>query len=97
MLQSIIFFFLVSGHLLYHVFPVVGAGERSSIWFGQVISVILASVGVVSSTSVVSRKLLLELSRFWAAECSWSEWRLSLACFVRSAFVMTALRMPERA
>lgn len=40
-------------------------------WFCR--SVILASVEVVSSTSVVCRKLLLELSHFWAAEYSWSE------------------------
>ncbi len=155
-------FFLVSSYLLYHVFPMVGASERSSIWFSQVISntlwslvtshdvfhslefsthtylkllfsisswtpaasftdpqavsvfhtaqgwswpvarhlsgvmplsihwvvwlprpVVLpfsnphASVGVVSSATVVSRKLLQYLSHFWTAECSWSECRLS--------------------
>ena len=57
-------------------------------------SVILAAGGVVSSSAVASRKLLLDLSRFWGAVCSWSKCRLSLACFVRSALAMTALRMP---
>ena len=65
-------------------------------------SAILAAGGVVSSSAVASRKLLLDLSRFWGAECLWSECRLSLACFVRSALAVTALRMsggamPERA
>ena len=65
-------------------------------------SVVLATVGVVSRALVVSRKLLLELNRFWVAECSWRRCRWPLACFVRSACVATALRisggaMPERA
>ena len=34
-------------------------------------TVVLATVGVVSRALVVSRKLLLELNRFWVAECSW--------------------------
>ena len=33
-------------------------------------SVILAADGVVSSSAVVSKKLLLDMSRFWGAECS---------------------------
>ena len=65
-------------------------------------SVVLAMSGDVSSAALVSRKLRLDGSRFWEVVCPWSRCRVSMTCFLRSAFVITVLRMlggamPERA
>ena len=48
--------------------------------------------GVVSRATLVSRKLLLEWSRFWAEEYLWSRCWVTMACFVRSTSVVTVLR-----
>ena len=56
-------------------------------------SAFLAVAGEVSRATLVSRKLCLDGSRFRAAVCPWSRCRVSVTCFLRSAFVITVLRM----
>ena len=51
-------------------------------------SAILAVAGEVSRATLLSRKLRLDGSCFRAAVCPWSRCRVSVPCFLRSAFVL---------